>query len=181
MHREQYEFVSKVKKLHPYYFTGSKVLEVGSLNINGTVRSLFTECNYTGIDVGPGADVDEVCLGHEYKAPDSTFDVVISCETFEHDPHWKDTFHNMLRLCKPGGIVIATCATTGRKEHGTPNSEPYSSPNTVQLGWNYYKNLTEENFLKEFELDKYFYFHIFEENKKSFDLYFYGIRRITKE
>lgn len=177
MHREQYEFVTSVKSRHPYYFTNARVLEVGSLDINGSIRDLFKDCLYTGIDIDWGPGVDTVCLGHEYRAPDGAFNTVVACETFEHDPYWKQTFKNMIRLCRPGGIVLVTCATTGRKEHGTTACQPQSSPNTVRLGWNYYKNLTQEDFLAEFDLDKYFYFNIFGTNQQSCDLYFYGVRR----
>lgn len=176
MHAEQFEYVRGIREKHPFYFLYRKVLEIGSLNINGTIRVLFEKCDYFGIDVGPGKDVDCICLGHEFNKPDNFYDVVISCETLEHDPHWKLTFKNMIRLCKPGGIVIVTCATTGRKEHGTLASEPQSSPNTVKLGWEHYKNLTEQDLKEDNNLDDLFYFYHFETNRSSHDLYFYGIK-----
>ena len=176
MHREQFDFVQSVRQKHPYYFQNKFVLEIGSLNLNGSVRQLFNNCNYIGIDVGPGKDVDIVCMGHEYNAPDNSFDMVLSCETLEHDPHWKLTFKKMIDLCKPGGLVLMTCATTGRQEHGTIFREPQSSPNTVQIGWNHYKNLTEDDIRKICDLDNLFYFYYFLTNTKSCDLYFYGIK-----
>ena len=84
-HVEQNEFIQSVKNHYPQYFNGVKVLEVGSLDLNGTVRGSFTNCDYTGLDVGPGPGVDIVCSGHVYDAPDNTFDTVISCESFEHN------------------------------------------------------------------------------------------------
>lgn len=176
MHAEQYQFVQSVKQKHPFYFDSKKVLEIGSLNLNGSIRPLFTNCQYIGIDVGPGRDVDVVGLGHEYPAENHSFDVVISCETLEHDPYWQLTFRKMIDLSRPGGLVLVSCATTGRKEHGTIFREPQSSPNTVKLGWNHYKNLTEQDLSLSMDLEQRFYFYNFAVDDQSHDLYFYGVR-----
>ena len=65
---------------------GKRVLEVGSLDINGSVRPLFENCNYTGIDLGEGRGVDVVAHVTDYhRLDDNEFDVVISTETLEHD------------------------------------------------------------------------------------------------
>jgi SAM-dependent methyltransferase len=115
-HYQQHRFVESVKERFPDFFTNKSVLEFGSLNINGTVRIFFDNCLYIGLDLGNGADVDVVCIAHEYNMPDQTFDTVLSCEMFEHDPHWDKSFANMIRLCKNNGLIFFTCATTGRKE-----------------------------------------------------------------
>ena len=83
----------------------------------------------------------------------------------------------MINLCKSNGLVIFSCATTGRKEHGTTKSEPQSSPLTVNLGWDYYQNLTEANFREVFDFENLFLEHIFMENAQSNDLYFYGLKK----
>lgn len=175
-HPEQIQFVEKVKNRFPNYFQNKSILEVGSLNINGTVRIFFEQCFYIGIDVGPGPGVDIVCEGQKFSAAENTFDTVISCECFEHNPHWVDTFSNMHRLCKSDGLIIMSCATTGRKEHGTARTEPASSPLTINLGWDYYKNLTEQDFLANFDLKKMFSMYEFTTNPKSHDLYFWGLK-----
>lgn len=175
-HPQQIEYVTSLKNTYEHYFTDKKVLEVGSLDINGTVRSLFSNCDYTGIDVGPGKGVDLVCEGQDYDADEASFDTTISCECFEHNPYWKETFENMHRMTKSEGIVIMSCATTGRKEHGTRRSEPESSPLTVIKGWDYYKNLTEDDFRESFDLDSMFSTYEFKTNNDVHDLYFYGIK-----
>jgi hypothetical protein len=43
-HESQQNFVSRVKSRFPDSFSGKRVLEVGSLDINGSVRSLFVGC-----------------------------------------------------------------------------------------------------------------------------------------
>lgn len=173
-HIQQKNYLEKLKSNLPEYFSGKNVLEVGSLNINGTIRDLFSNCNYIGIDVGEGKDVDLVIGGHEYDAPAHTFDVCASCECFEHNPYWKETFANMIRMCKPNGLIFITCATIGRHEHGTLKFSPHASPFTHE--WNYYKNLSELDFRKEFDIEKIFKKADFEINNSSRDLYFYGIK-----
>ena len=94
-----------------------RVLDVGSLDINGNNRFLFKGGTYTGIDVGEGRNVDVVTLAHEYDA--QPYDVIISTECFEHDAHYAKSIRNIVRLLTSGGLFLFTCATTGRPEHGT--------------------------------------------------------------
>jgi SAM-dependent methyltransferase len=176
-HIQQLDFVAGLKNAHSQYFTGKKILEIGSLNINGSVRPFFTGCEYLGIDVGPGRDVDLVCKGEDYDAPDASFAVTISCECFEHNPKWVETFHNMIRMTKPNGLVIMTCATAGRPEHGTARTSPADSPLTIGLGWNYYLNLTAEDFFAHFDMNNLFEKFDFIHNISSHDLYFYGVKK----
>ena len=174
-HREQQEFIRFVRDRFPFFFRDQKVVEIGSLDINGSVRGFFQGGFYVGVDVGPGPGVDVVCEGQNYPGADASFDVVISCECMEHNPHWKETWHNMLRLCRPGGLVIMTCATTGRPEHGTTRTTPHDSPLTVGKGWDYYLNLTEEDFVGATP-EGAFRESGYSANPRSKDLYFWGIR-----
>lgn len=176
-HTQQMNFVQSIKNRFPQYFTNTKVLEIGSLNINGTVRIFFSNCDYTGIDVGPGYCVDIVCEGQKYTDPDNSFDTVLSCECFEHNPYWVETFTNMVRMCKFDGLVLMTCATTGRPEHGTSRTSPQDSPLTVRSGWEYYKNLTEQDVRDNIDLDGLFKTFEFSVNTMSHDLYFIGIKK----
>ena len=95
-HQSQLDFVASVKKQFPQYFFESKVLEVGSLDINGSIRQFFVGCDYVGVDLGEGRGVDVVARGEELDYPDDSFDVVASCECFEHNPEWVKTFNNMV-------------------------------------------------------------------------------------
>lgn len=174
-HPSQMQFVGSVKDRYPSSFNKTKVLEVGSLNINGTVRDFFADCNYLGVDLGPGAMVDLVCSGHELDHPDHTYDVAISTECFEHNPYWAETFANMLRMTRPGGLIVFTCATTGRPEHGTKRTTPRDAP---LVPWDYYQNLTEEDFRAKFSFDDHFLEYKFQTILyPCFDLYFYGIKK----
>jgi SAM-dependent methyltransferase len=176
-HPEQDFFVMDLKNKHQYYFANQKVLDIGSLDINGSVKKHFKNCDYTGIDVGYGENVDIVCEGQDYDAPDESYDVVCSLECFEHNPYWYETFMNMIRLCKKDGLVFFTCATTGRQEHGTRRTSVQDSPLTIDLGWDYYKNLTEQDFTEKVDFSSHFSKYKFVVNTKIKDLYFYGIKR----
>jgi SAM-dependent methyltransferase len=172
-HRQQFDFVKGVAHLHPNNFHNAKVLEVGSLDINGSVRQFFKDCNYIGIDLGEGKGVDIVCTGQDYDAPDNEFDTVISCECFEHNPDWVATFTNMHRMAKPNGLIIMTCATTGRPEHGTKRTSPGDAP----FCDDYYRNLTEQDFVDNLNIDNMFSTYEFGVGHETKDLYFYGVKK----
>jgi SAM-dependent methyltransferase len=177
-HPQQIDYIKTVRDRYPSNFKNSVVLEVGSLNISGTVRDLFKNCVYTGVDIGSGPGVDIICEGQKYNGPDRMYDTVISCECFEHNPFWLETFFNMWRMTKPGGLLVFTCGTTGRQEHGTVRSMPDCSPLTIQYGWeDYYKNLTEQDFRTPFNFDYLFDEHAFAVDLEVADLYFCGIKR----
>ena len=172
-HQQQFDFVSAVVSFYPDNFVNCKVLEVGSLDINGSVRQFFKDCNYIGIDLGEGKGVDIVCTGQDYDAPDNEFDTIISCECFEHNPDWVATFQNMHRMTKPNGLIVMTCATTGRAEHGTKRTSPQDAP----FCGDYYKNLTEQDFLDNLKIDNMFSTYEFGIGKATKDLYFYGVKK----
>ena len=77
-------------------------------------------------------------------------------------------------MLKEGGVVLITCASTGRIEHGTDRSSPESSPGTQSVSWSYYKNLTARDFKKEFNFEQMFTKFSFFYNSSSKDLYFIG-------
>jgi SAM-dependent methyltransferase len=183
MHPEANQFVAHVKAKFPEYFAGKKVLEVGSLNVNGTVRDFFTDCDYTGIDIAPGNGVDRVLhvtrLLHECTGiaegsygPVLTFlcDVMISTEALEHDELWDKSLEAMSALLKPGGILIITCAGPGRLEHGTTKTDPDSSPFTTD----YYRNISVEDFRGVLPMSLWADAELIY-GRDGEDLYFYGI------
>ena len=172
-HPEQREFVVGLVERFPEAFNECRVLEIGSLNINGTVRDFFTDCFHLGVDLATGPGVDVIAEGQHLDYPDGDFTTTISAECFEHNPYWVETFANMHRMSSY--LVVVTCATTGRPEHGTTRSEPTSSPFTTER-WDYYRNLTEEDFRAAFNLDEMFTEYEFSTNDESNDLYFWGVK-----
>lgn len=168
-HNAQAVFFKQVKKTFPEFFEWKNVLEVGSLNINGTVRDNFENCNYIGVDLDIGPGVDLAVQGQDLKFPNESFDITTSAECFEHNPFWEETFMNMKRMTKKNGLIVFTCAGLNRPEHGTYRTDPGSSPFTTAANWTYYRNLEEQDFTPEHlkGLDYQFFY-----NPGSQDLYF---------
>lgn len=141
MHNEVTDFFNEVKQEYPEFFNNKKVLEVGSLYINGSVRELFEGGEYTGIDLGEGQGVDVISKAHEYIHPEE-YDVVVSTEMLEHDIHWQESLKQMYNNLKKGGLFIFTCAGPDRAEHGTSKDNAWASPFTTE----YYRNISKEDF-----------------------------------
>ena len=177
-HRSQQEFCERVKARFPAYFTGTTVLDCGSLDVNGSNRPLFSGGKYTGVDLGPGRNVDMVSAIHDLTFADGAFDVIVSTECFEHDPHYVFSLRNMVRMLRPGGLLFFSCATTGRPEHGTRRAHAGSSPLTARLpGWqDYYRNLTEEDVRAAIDLAAFASYE-FTANDTDKDLYFWGVKQ----
>ena len=175
-HIQQFQFFQSVAKQHHEFFTGGRVAEIGSLNINGSIRECFKSYEYIGFDISEGDGVDDVQQGQLISSLSGYYDVTVSAECFEHNPFWVETFSNMLRMTRPGGLVIFSCATTGRQEHGTTRTSPNDSPLSTKLGWNYYRNLDANDFLETFNMAGWFDGFHFLICPQTFDLYFYGIR-----
>lgn len=170
-HREQVNFFTTIYNKNPEAFDNKKILEIGSLIINGSLRDIFKKPNeYIGVDLGNGPGVDLVSRGHEINYPNNYFDVTLSAECFEHDEFWNLTFQKMIDVTKPQGWIVFSCATTGREEHGTHKTDVGSSPFTAS----YYRNLTEIDFREKFDFSKIFQKFEFIGERNHHDLYFWG-------
>ena len=103
--------------------TGKSVLEIGSLNVNGGARDLCAGAlGYLGIDKVAGLGVDDVADAREYDLG-RALDLVICTEVLEHDPEPAAILDCAARCLKPGGYLILTCASTGRKPHSAYGAE----------------------------------------------------------
>lgn len=118
MHRAAELFVNQHATAVPV-----TVVEVGSRNINGTVRDLFPEASWWGIDTEDGVDVDEVADGATWQPPELV-DVVVCCEVLEHAADWRAIVANMAGMVKPGGKVIVTAAGPDRMPHSAVDGGP---------------------------------------------------------
>jgi len=149
------------------------------LDINGSNKGLFLNCDYTGLDIAAGKNVDIVSRCHEFLIPSATFDTIISTECFEHDMFYDKSLANIVRILKPGGFFIFTCATVGRPEHGTPRTSPTDSPFTSKTpSWAaYYKNLEESDIRAAIPVDEIFSEYKFDVSHEVHDLRFYGIKK----
>ena len=177
-HPQQIAFCESAKRAFPDFFRDKFVVDIGSLDINGNNQYLFDSCLYLGVDVGLGRNVDICSKGHELNLPDCSVDVVVSTECFEHDQYYVLTINNIVRMLKPGGLFVFTCATTGRPEHGTRRTTPADAPliQSVDEWSDYYKNLEESDIRAFLDLDTIFSEYQFSIGEETHDLYFWGIK-----
>lgn len=107
------------KKYAPRF--GGRVLEVGSYNVNGSIREVIPIT--IGVDMREGPDVDQVCDSSDLLAtfgPES-FDNVVSCDALEHTEDWRAAMVNMWGVLKPGGLLLLTMANPKKGRHGYPH------------------------------------------------------------
>jgi SAM-dependent methyltransferase len=90
---------------------GKAVIEVGSYDVNGSLRyivELLEPAEYMGTDIMKGPGVDIICPSENLVEMfgKESFDVVISTCTLEHTKNWKKAISNIKNVCKPNGIIL---------------------------------------------------------------------------
>lgn len=155
------------------YFVNSRVLEVGSFDINGSVRDLFERSTFFGVDRNDGSNVDTVGWFHLWAAEhlkrlallrmQPHYDVVFSTECLEHDPHAELTVKAMIDCCAKGGLIFLTCAGPGREVHCLETT-------------GHYKNITRQE-LEQWFADKGETVSVME-NSVDHDLYAWCVKAV---
>jgi len=180
-HREQQRFCRSIRQKYPDYFKSKqRVLDVGSGDVNGNNKYLFDGCDdleYHGCDVAAGPNVTIVSFCHELPFESESFDVIVSTECFEHDLYWAASFRKIYQMLRPNGMLLFTCATTGREEHGTIRSgSPYGSF-TTKINQEYYRNITEDDVRLALRLEQgTMEYEMSTRSKPMADIYFVGIK-----
>ena len=177
-HYSQQKFVSICfdnLKTNNENFKNFDVLDVGSLDINGSIKKLLNGNNYIGTDLTSGPNVDHVIGGDNLESLNRKFNLVITCEVFEHAENWDKIFQSMYNVTKEDGLIIFTCASKGRIEHGTLRTNPESIITDT-----YYLNLEKKDFDKKFNIKDMFSNYFFFYNYYSQDLYFIGGKKLKK-
>jgi len=174
MHTAQREWCEGLKKQFPDYFDCARVLDIGSLDVNGTNRCLFKNSCYVGVDVVKGPGVDIVSPAHEVTG--EKYDVVLSTNTLEHDMYWFLTLPQMIRMTESGGLLFFSCAYSHR-QHGTRRVKPRDSGTAKLTGdWsNYYRNLKVLDIYSTMNPERHF--GSFMLGVTGRDLRFWGIRK----
>jgi SAM-dependent methyltransferase len=120
MHHSAY--VNAEKFYHKYCenkIETKKILDVGSYDVNGTMKPIFSKGKYVGMDMEQGPNVDIVGVSHEIPFKDNEFDIVISSSCFEHDDMFWISFQEMCRVLKDGGYMYIQAPSNG-PYHGWP-------------------------------------------------------------
>jgi len=87
------------------------ILEVGSLDVNGSIRGLFADVagTYHGVDIkdGPGVEyVGHLTAESVLEKLEKDYDLVLCLNALEHDQFWRDTFVTCLNKLKVGGDLL---------------------------------------------------------------------------
>lgn len=101
------------------------MLEVGSLDVNGSVRPYVLNlepASYLGTDMRPGLGVDQIVRAEDLikEFGPRNFHVVICTEMLEHAESWRTCLANMLEVLKPRGLLVLTTRGPGFPLHGFP-------------------------------------------------------------
>lgn len=120
MHKSAYinaeKFYNKYCSFNEHTTT---VLDVGSYDMYGSLKPIFNNSIYIGVDISEGPNVNVVIKPHELPFKDDYFDIVISSSCFEHDSMFWLTFNEMVRVLKPNGYMYI-CAPSSGHYHGHP-------------------------------------------------------------
>lgn len=162
MHGEIHDFLNRfIAESGIASMDGRHVVEVGAYEINGSAREVLEPgtARYVGVDWRPGPGVDVVGLAHDTLwRLDGHFDVAVSCQMLEHDPHWAQTLAVMVeavcgridrvRAAEPGdtlGWLVVTCAGPGyvEHEHDTAPAHHHGAAGT------YYENRSADDVERE--------------------------------
>jgi autotransporter strand-loop-strand O-heptosyltransferase len=157
-HINQQMFCEKIKNNHPEYFNNVKVLDIGSIDINGNNRYLFENSKYIGIDRNDGPNVNIVSEFKDYECPNNYFDIVISTETLQEDDNYKDTISKIMDVLRPGGAFVLTCSSDKR----VFDESKFKFTKDILQSIDKFKNIFPDG--------------IFEYNDSVGDLYFFGIK-----
>lgn len=120
MHVEAAAFVALTAgRLGPF----ESVLELGGLNINGSVRPYFPGARYVSVDIVPGPGVDVVADATTYR-PTERYDAVVCCEVLEHVEGGDRFLATAWEALHPGGLLIFTAACPPRVPHSAVDGGP---------------------------------------------------------
>jgi SAM-dependent methyltransferase len=101
-----------------------RVLELGSLNVNGTARDAFQNAKeYIGLDLRPGDGVDVVGKASDLRSLFqwyTRFDCIVATSFFEHDLTFWDTLTAIRGVLKSGGYLVLTVPTPDFPYHAEP-------------------------------------------------------------
>lgn len=169
---EQRFMLGLLKRQLPDYFRHRQVLEIGRPGATAATQEWFDQCRIVTPNSSAAANADAM---ESYPATGQSFDTIVSCESLEHLPQWRDAFLNAMRVMKSAGLMFVSCAGHGRRQHETkryPSGEHGSDE--------YYRNLAPEDFAG-IDFDRCFRTWAFIQDHTVHDLYFMGLGRTAQD
>ena len=137
MHRSAYKNGERFFKSYCQNRIENKIiLDVGSYDVNGTLKPIFKNGTYIGLDMAEGPNVDVVAPANEIPFCKDHFDIIISSSCFEHDDFFWLTFLEMCRVLKSGGFIYINAPSAGPyHEHPGDNWRFYKDSWTCLEKW----------------------------------------------
>ena len=124
MHPSVMEWVGKKVQAARSAKPALRVLEVGSRDINGTVRLLFLRAwrhiRASISSKGPASMSSSTRTNSPSTFAPNSFDVVVSTEMLEHDSEFWTSMAMMGEVLKPGGLLLISRARQWLLIHGYP-------------------------------------------------------------
>lgn len=107
------------------------VLEVGSLDVNGTIRPMIQvhkPRSYIGVDILEGPNVDQLvnCERLTDTFGPNCADLVVTAEMLEHVDDWQQCIRQLIAAVRPGGVLMITTRSIGFPFHHPPDCWRYS-------------------------------------------------------
>ena len=126
------------------------VVDIGGLNVNGSMKNFFIDkgMKYICVDIISHPSVDIVIKpGDKFPFENGSVDLIVSTSCFEHDPCFWITFKEMCRITKLEGFIYVNAPTNG-EYHKYPgdNWRFYSDAGQALAYWSGWKNSNEDIF-----------------------------------
>lgn len=119
MHKSSFHLMRQFSQHLQKEYEGKnfKVLDVGSMGVNGTYKELFSfpGVEYTGLDISTGPNVDIVPKDpyHWKEIKDHSFDIIISGQALEHVEYPWLIADEIARILKPGARAYLIAPSRG--------------------------------------------------------------------
>jgi SAM-dependent methyltransferase len=117
MHQGNREWLAHAQKTYGHNWSKIGVLELGSLDVNGSARGILRAPEYVGVDrvAGPGVDI-VVDAEHTAFKPQS-FGCLLCTSVLEHTPRWREILDHNLQWLRSGGILLLSWGAEGNQHH----------------------------------------------------------------